>query len=108
MRGVQGEPQRAGSAVGVADQVRPVDAEHVEHSPDVIGEVAERIAAVDALGRAAVTRHVGHDDPEVLGQGFDVARVIRHPRCAGPAAVQQHHRRTGAGFGDEDVFSVDA
>ena len=88
--------------------MRPVDAELVEHSPDVIGEVSERIAAVDALGGAAVAGHIGHDDPEVLGQGFDVARVIRHARCAGPAAVQQHHRRTGAGVGDEDVFSVDA
>ncbi len=88
--------------------MRAVDAEFVEQSPDVIGEVSERIAAVDALGRAAVAGHVGHDDPEVLGQRFDVARVIRHARCAGPAAVQQHHGRAGAGLGDEDVFAVDA
>ncbi len=88
--------------------MRPVDAEFVEHSPDVIGKISERIAAVDTLGGAAVAGHVRHDDPEVLGQGFDVARVIRHARCAGPPAVQQNYGRTGSFLGDEDLFSVDA
>ena len=108
VRGVQREPQRRGSAVGVADQVRAVDAEFVEQPADRVGEVAERIVAVDAFGGAAVARHVGHDDPEVLGQGIDVARVIGHPRCAGSSAVQHHHGRTGAGLGEEDRLAVDA
>jgi hypothetical protein len=67
--------------------MRAVDAELVEHSADVVGEVTERIAAVDALGGAAVARHVGHDDAEVLGKGLDVARVVGHTGGAGPAAM---------------------
>ncbi len=88
--------------------MRPVDTEFVEHSSNVVGEITERIAMVDTLGGAAVAGHVRHDDPKVLGQGVDVARVVRHARCAGAAAVQENNRRTGAGLGDEDVLAVDA
>ena len=75
---------------------------------DVIGEIPEWIAAVDALGGAAVARHVGHEDAEVFRQGVDVAGVVRHARRAGSAAVQENNRRTGAGLGDEDVLAVHA
>ena len=86
----------------------PLDAEFVEHSADVIGEIPEGIVSVDTLGGAAVAGHVGHEDAEVFRQGVDVAGIIRHARRAGPAAVQEHHRRTGAGLGDEDVLAVHA
>src|SRR5271165_1367283 len=86
----------------------PLDAESVEHSSNVVGEITERIATVDTLGRAAVARHVRDDDAKVLGQGVDVVRVVRDARCAGPTAVQQHYGRTGSFLGDEDLFTVDA
>ncbi len=70
---VQREPQSRGAAVGVADQVRSVDAEFVEQPTDRVGEIAERIVVVDTFGGATVAGHVGHDDAEVPGESVDVA-----------------------------------
>ena len=66
VRSIQGEAQRGGAAVGVADQVGGIDAEFVEQTADHVGQVAERVGLIDALDRAAVAGHVGHDDPEML------------------------------------------
>ena len=107
VRSVQRQPQRRGTAVGVADQVGGIDTEFVEQAADHVGQVAERVVLVDALHRAAVAGHVGHDDPEVLCQRIDVAGVVGYPGRAGAAAVQHDHGWAAAGFGDEDRFPVD-
>jgi hypothetical protein len=107
VRSIQGEAKCGGTAIGVADQVGRIDIEFVEQAADHVGEVAERVVLVDALHRAPVAGHVRHDDPEVLCERVDVARVIGHTGRAGAAAVQHDDGWAGARFGNEDRFSGD-
>ena len=79
------------------------DAERVHEAQHRAGEIAERVLAVEALGRAAVARHVRNDEPEALGQGWDVADEIGGAGRARPAAVQHEQSRALADLYDEDV-----
>ena len=84
-----------------------VDAEFVEHATDHVGEVAERIVVLNAFRGAAVARHVGNDDAEVLGQRIDVAGIVGHAGRTGSSAVEHDHGRTGSGFSEEDRLACD-
>lgn len=105
--GVQGEPQRAGTAEGIADEVGLVQAESVEQSTDPVGDLAEGIGTVDALAGASVAGQVGHDDPVLLRQRGDVPGVVGDAGGAGASTVQQHEGRSFAGLRHEDLLSGD-
>ena len=79
LRRVERHPQRAGAAERIAERVGLGHAKRVEQTEHRAGEIAERILAVDALGRAPVTGHVGYDHVE---------------------SVRPAHRRLRSKFGD--------
>ena len=83
--------------------MRPFDAKRVEEPQHRFGEIAERVLAVDALGRAAEAGHVGHDQAKALRERGNVADEIRQTARSGAAAVQHEERRTLADLGDKDV-----
>ena len=85
----------------IAEDMCLLDAEFVEQAEHRAGEIAERIGAVDGLGRAAVAWHVRDDQPEFLGQRRNVACEIRLSRRPGTAAVEEKKRSALADFGDK-------
>ena len=95
VRSEPGEHPRQRRAPVVADDVRPLDAQLVEHTEHVAGD--ERQGVRLDLGRAigvAEPAQVGHDAP-IAGGGERGDLMSPQPVRVRPA-VQQQHRRTAA------------
>ena len=89
------EPHRGAAAERVADQVHLRDAEFVEQRGERVGGVGEVVAGDRAGGRAAVSRLVDGERVEAAARARGrLAPEVAPRRGAGPAAVQQHHRRS--------------
>ena len=83
--------------------MRPLDAERVEQSDEVVGENVDRVRLVGQIG-PAVTDHVVDRHAEVLGEAGDVPGV----RLEVPAgAVQQHQVRAGPRLQHAGAHPVD-
>jgi hypothetical protein len=106
--GLQRHAHRAGAAERIAERVRPLEAERVQEAQHRLGEVAERVLAVEPLRRAAEARQVGHDQAEMAGERGEIAGEVRDARRAGAAAMQQQQRRPLSDFDDVDVAGADA
>jgi len=83
--------------VGAAD-VQGV--EQAEHRPR---QIAEGVLAIHTFGGSAVTGHVDHNDAELPGKRFDIARVVGKPRGSRSATVKHQQGMADARFADENL-----